>query len=349
MVSVCIIMKNEEKYIGECLKRIVVSGWEIVVVDTGSTDSSKEIALKYTDKVYDFKWINDFSAARNFAAQKASNDVIFALDCDEFIEELDADAVCRLISQNRDYILCTLKINRFERDSLMYNEHRRVSRIYDRRIYHFTGRIHEQLTRTDKKKPKYIDAPVTALHVGYDGTLEQRRKKAQRNAELLLMEIEQNGEDPYIRYQLGQAYYMSKEYEKAICEYEKSLMLKPDLSLEYVQDSIQSYCWCLINTKQYKKALDVFNNYDGLYNFNADFEFLAGSILMNNGMLSDSVIRFLKATECKNYKICGTNSFMSYYNIGVIFECSGQKDAAKEYYEKCGDYEPALKGLKRLG
>lgn len=82
-VSVCIIAKNEEKYIEECLKRLVPYGMEIVVTDTGSTDRTREIAQKYADKVLDFAWIEDFSAARNFCAANASNDWILVLDCDD--------------------------------------------------------------------------------------------------------------------------------------------------------------------------------------------------------------------------------------------------------------------------
>ena len=62
-ITACIIAKNEEKYIDQCLRHLLSYEMEIVVVDTGSTDRTKEIAFKYTDKVYDFTWINDFSAA----------------------------------------------------------------------------------------------------------------------------------------------------------------------------------------------------------------------------------------------------------------------------------------------
>ena len=82
-ISVCIIAKNEEKYIEECLRKLKPYGFEIVVADTGSTDATKELASRYADKVVDFTWINDFSAARNFCAKQASNNWILALDCDE--------------------------------------------------------------------------------------------------------------------------------------------------------------------------------------------------------------------------------------------------------------------------
>lgn len=90
-ISVCIIAKNEESRIEQCLSSVKPCGFEIVVVDTGSTDRTKEIAGKYADKVLDFAWCDDFSAARNFSLREASNNWIFMIDCDETIKEIDID------------------------------------------------------------------------------------------------------------------------------------------------------------------------------------------------------------------------------------------------------------------
>ena len=89
-ISCCMIVKNEEKNIGNCLTHIVPLVDEVVVVDTGSTDRTKEIAATFPKvKLYDFPWVNDFSKARNFANQQATGDWIFSLDADEVIESLD--------------------------------------------------------------------------------------------------------------------------------------------------------------------------------------------------------------------------------------------------------------------
>lgn len=80
------IVKNEEKVLARCLDSIRDLMDEIIIVDTGSTDNTKKIAGEYTDKVYDFKWINDFSAARNFAFSKATCDYIYSADADEVLD-----------------------------------------------------------------------------------------------------------------------------------------------------------------------------------------------------------------------------------------------------------------------
>ena len=70
-ISLCMIVKNEEKLLARCLDSVAGLMDEIIIVDTGSTDRTKEIAARYTDKIYDFEWVQDFSAARNFAFSKA--------------------------------------------------------------------------------------------------------------------------------------------------------------------------------------------------------------------------------------------------------------------------------------
>lgn len=86
-VSLCMIVKNEEKILARCLDSISDLVDEMIIIDTGSTDRTKEIAYRYTDKVYDFQWIHDFAAARNFAFSKATCDYIYSADADEVINE----------------------------------------------------------------------------------------------------------------------------------------------------------------------------------------------------------------------------------------------------------------------
>lgn len=85
-ISLCMIVKNEEKILARCLDSLKDLMDEIIIIDTGSTDSTKEIAARYTDKIYDFEWVDDFSAARNFSFSKATKDYIYAADADEVLD-----------------------------------------------------------------------------------------------------------------------------------------------------------------------------------------------------------------------------------------------------------------------
>ena len=89
MLSLCLIVKNEEEKLENFLLKLKPHVDEIIIVDTGSTDKTKEIALKFTSDVFDFSWNDDFSSARNFSISKATKDWILVLDPDETITEND--------------------------------------------------------------------------------------------------------------------------------------------------------------------------------------------------------------------------------------------------------------------
>ena len=88
-ISLCMIVKNEEKMLARCLDSVANLMDEIIIVDTGSTDRTKEIAARYTDKIYDFEWCDDFSAARNFSFSKATMDYIYVPDADEYLDPVN--------------------------------------------------------------------------------------------------------------------------------------------------------------------------------------------------------------------------------------------------------------------
>ena len=104
MISVCIITKNEQENIERCLKSLMPYEMEIIVVDTGSTDNTKDIVQRYTDKVFDFEWCDDFAAAKNFAISKTSNDYIIMLDSDEYIDKFEESELIRTIGNNSDKV-----------------------------------------------------------------------------------------------------------------------------------------------------------------------------------------------------------------------------------------------------
>ena len=94
--SLCMIVKNEEKSLPECLQSVKNIFDEIVIVDTGSSDRTKIVAHAFTDKIYDFPWCDDFSAARNFSFSKATGDYIAWLDADDRLDEANRAAFAAL-------------------------------------------------------------------------------------------------------------------------------------------------------------------------------------------------------------------------------------------------------------
>lgn len=97
-ISLCMIVKNEEAVLARCLDSIADLMDEIIIVDTGSTDRTKAIAASYTSKIYDYKWTNDFSAARNFSFSKANMEYIYTADADEILDEENRERFFRLKS-----------------------------------------------------------------------------------------------------------------------------------------------------------------------------------------------------------------------------------------------------------
>lgn len=97
-ISLCMIVKNEEKVLARCLDSLCDIVDEIIIADTGSEDATKEIALRYTQKVYDFSWTGSFADARNFAASKATKEYIYTADADEYLDEENREKLVQLKS-----------------------------------------------------------------------------------------------------------------------------------------------------------------------------------------------------------------------------------------------------------
>lgn len=189
-VSVCIITKNEAEHLDKCLKSLSPYPFEIVVVDTGSTDNSKEIARKYTDKVFDFEWVNDFSAARNFSISRASHNMIFVLDTDELLVEFDFDKVQQLIAEHPKSVGLIKRLDYFDVDSERHCQNTIIDRLFNRKYYHYERPIHEILVPIANISTTSYDLPIVVDHFGYVGTAEKLYEKSMRDINLLLPEIE---------------------------------------------------------------------------------------------------------------------------------------------------------------
>ena len=218
MLSVCLIAKNEEQLLKDCLQSVKDFADEIIFVDTGSTDSSKEIAKEEGAEVFDFEWQDDFSAARNFANEKAKGDWILVLDADEVLAEESKEQIKQLI-ENKDEVAYELQVRTYcnapeHQDWKPLKEiHKDFKGYYDLNVTRlfrnqedvfFSGKVHETIhdsLRKLNKKPKRVD-----LLIHHYEFLKDRKEVDDKKIsyyELLKKKIEENPKDAYSHHLLG--------------------------------------------------------------------------------------------------------------------------------------------------
>lgn len=358
MLSVCIITKNEAKKLTRCIESLETYPLEIVVVDTGSTDNTipmlvekqKELQKECKPailKIEYFKWENDFAAAKNKAIEYATNEMVLVLDSDEYLEEIDFPVLEKMLEKNKNLVGRILRKNEVQENGQILYKVERLNRLFSKKLFHYEGKIHEQVVTFLGDEYETYEVPIQIYHDGYAGTAEEKAKKAKRNIELLEKELEEKGPDPYLYYQLGSGYYMAGEYEKAVTCFAEGLSFDLNPKLEYVINMVETYGYALIKAGRAEDAL-MFENIQNEFGDTADFHILMGFIYMNNEMFSQAVQAFLRATDYVHYMTEGANSFLAFYNAGVVEECLGHLEEAANLYEKSGQYEPAVRRLKLL-
>lgn len=163
-VSLCMIVKNEEKILARCLDSIADLMDEIIIVDTGSTDATKKIAANYTDKIYDFTWIGDFAAARNFAFSKAGMEYIYSADADEVLDEENREAF-RLLKKTllSEIDIVQMYYTNQLSNGTIYNYDRELRPKLFRRLrtFRWQGAIHEQVGL----EPVIYDSDIEIRHM----------------------------------------------------------------------------------------------------------------------------------------------------------------------------------------
>lgn len=163
-ISLCMIVKNEEKLLKRCLDSYKSVCDEIIIADTGSTDRTKEIAAEYTDKIYDYKWTNDFAAARNFVFSKASCDYIFSADADEVLDSQNRElfmALKKCLLPEID-IVQMIYVNESTHNTVYnYKEEYRPKLFKRLRSFQWISPIHE----TVRLEPVVFDSDIKILHL----------------------------------------------------------------------------------------------------------------------------------------------------------------------------------------
>lgn len=340
-VSVCIIAKNEEKHIEECLKRLKPYSFELVVTDTGSTDHTREIASEYADKLLDFAWIDDFSAARNFCVANASNDWILILDCDEYVNSIDVDELCRLMQQFPRYV-GSIRLR-----NLSYVKGKKeistddVIRFYDRRYYRFVQPIHEQITYMEDEK---IGAPMTnfilpmeVVHHGYALSEEEMYQKNQRNLTLLNKAIEKEPDNPYLHFQTAQCENAAGHVEDAIELYAKTLQLNDNPEYTYVEMSIRALASLYVQTDRIDRAVELMETYAPKCS-SAKFTYMHANVMLDSGNTLKALVLYIKTSVLPDADTLGDDLLHCYEHIIKIYMDMGNGEmvwAFREKYEQC--------------
>lgn len=225
-ISLCMIVKNEETSLARCLDSVKGIADEIVIVDTGSTDRTRQIAAQYTDCIFDFEWVDDFAEARNFAFDQASSEYILWLDADDVFEPQDRAKLIAL-KQSLDPAVDSVTMDynlSFTPDGKVSYSLRRNRLVRRDRQFRWIGAVHE-----------YLAVAGNLLHSDVAVTHKKDKVYTDRNLRIY-RKREQAGEDfsPRDLYYFGNELKDHAYHEEAITYYEKFL----DTGLGWVEDRI---------------------------------------------------------------------------------------------------------------
>lgn len=230
-LTLSMIVKNEEANLRGCLESVKDTVDEIVIVDTGSTDKTLKIAEEFGAKIFHFAWINDFSAARNFALKQSTGDWILYLDADERLERRSKTELNNLLNRssllgvnclinNIDEITGTPKYMKYIR---LFSNSSNIS---------FSGKAHEQIdVSLLENNYSIIDSKIEIVHLGYNVEKPLLKKKAERNLLPLLEEYSSNPTS-YYAFQLANTYKVIGDKVNEI-KYHQIAIQDPKLKNEY--------------------------------------------------------------------------------------------------------------------
>jgi glycosyltransferase involved in cell wall biosynthesis len=344
-ISSCLIVKNEAENIERCLNSIKDISNEIIVVDTGSTDNTKEIALKFGAKIYDFTWDNNFSNAKNYALDQATGDWIIFLDADEYFESNTKKILGRVfehIHNNKaiDGVLCKM-INTEGLNGKIISENPTVRIFRGKCGIRFSGAVHEQLLKNNKpfSAANITDYSLLIYHTGYSSVLLP--EKIKRNLKILEGQIAKNEITNLTYYYMSSMHNNLDNYEESI-KYALLALKEPT-----IKDTIMAYQPYVLLIKsmfalkdKYKadeiekyanEAIEAFPTHPEVWYVRA----LVKKMQQDYHAAIDS---FLRAIEYnKNFNLLLNNNFPGqlqgvYYSLAETYKLAGDPIHALEYY-----------------
>lgn len=329
------IVKDEEKVLRRCLDSVKDIVDEIVIVDTGSTDRTRNIAEEYTDKIYSYEWNDSFADARNFAQSNATGEWILVLDADEYVDRENLKkAVNDIKSETRCFDCYEVRIYNFTGaygERIVQNKSIRIYK-NNNNMYYYRS-IHEQLAKKDKEQ---ITGSLSLFiyHSGYLNVTVKEKKKGNRNIALLNKEIESTGNKGFDYFNLGNELLSKGDSQKALEAYLDAYKNKPDYRYSWVSFCIVQIVNCLIKLKRYQDALSVIGDAENLYAKSPDFKCLRGSIYFMQNRYDDSAEVMNEIVNNKDYyEYCiSSPDFLEYFPHQVL----------SKIYSYQGEYEKSV-------
>ncbi|XOI99572.1 glycosyltransferase [Paenibacillus polymyxa] len=351
-ISLTMIVKNEERVLRRCLQSVVNHVDEIIVVDTGSTDSTKEIAKEFGAKVYDYEWNNNFASARNFALEQASCDWCLVLDADEYMSNDPSGAFQELMLSPNLVVGKVKIINKFQGKTGVEYEQNYITRFFPSSC-RYSGAIHEQIATLYPR----LRVNVEIKHDGY-----YQRNRSNRNIPLLLAMAQENPNDPYIFYQIAKEYRGLEQHEETF----NYLHQAYDLITRqegYAPSFIVNYIYAMMASGKLEYGIDVINNEQEFLCAYPDFFFVSALYLLELIISEPIKYEHLLPLIEGNYKkaleigengqegsVRGTGSYAAHHNLGVYYEVIGNLTRAKEQYSAAAalSYAPSMDRLTAL-
>jgi tetratricopeptide (TPR) repeat protein len=218
LISLCMIVKDEAQNLGRCLKSAAEVADEMIVVDTGSTDHTVEVAEVGGARVFRHRWQNDFAEARNFSLEQATGEWILHLDADEALEtETRAQIRPLLARTSADGFGMTQRNFTAANDLVRYDD-LRITRLFrNRPEFRYEQAIHEQIRPSIERHGGRVEASDLIIwHYGYTQlTAQGQQSRARRNLELLELALASAPGDAYLHYQVGVTHKSLGNFELA--------------------------------------------------------------------------------------------------------------------------------------
>ncbi|RTR36369.1 glycosyltransferase family 2 protein [Robertmurraya yapensis] len=341
-ISLCMIVKDEEVFLGRCLDSVKNQVDEIIIVDTGSTDASVNIAKEYGAKIYTHKWNHDFAEARNFSIEQASSEYILILDADEFLDI--SFNIQESLNTNKDYYVLTIK-NHMSNGYISYHQAIRLFRKTDG--LHYYGKIHEHLNIEQFNNLSHEFSDIVIEHDGYKQEIYKEKNKENRNLKILLKEVNESPTG-YNLFNLGVQYKVSGNFENAINMFKKSYFLSKDkVYLPYLLYLMGD---CLLSTQKYEEGINLMKDAIQLYPTYTGYHFVLGNLYGESGYLLDSEFSYKKALELGEVKgfqtIDGVGSYLSNIKLSEVLQKQGKLVDALNYafnaIQQKKDFAPAI-------